>query len=84
MDKIIIAIGALGLGLALGITAMVPKTNANLDFVERCRREVARVDAFGQKERERFLRVRQESAAVDTNWRIVQWVAAFDEHAKRP
>lgn len=68
-------IGALCIGMSIGAIAAMPKPY-NVEKIARCRAIVATIEGLPAAERARIERIRAETPALETEWRVVKAIAA--------
>ncbi len=70
----IIALGALIVGVAIGIITMMPKPYG-VDTIAYCNRRIDHFVGLPASERARIERIRAETPALETEWRVIQAIA---------
>jgi hypothetical protein len=68
-------VGAMCIGMSIGAIAAMPKPY-NVEKIEHCREIVATIEGLPAAERARIERIRAETPALETEWRVVKAIAA--------
>lgn len=67
--------GALCIGMSIGAIAAMPRPY-DVRKIEHCREIVSTIEGLPAQERARIERIRAETPALETEWRVVKAIAA--------